>query len=290
MIPVILITGQPQETTVRESMSLGADDYLAKPFAVADLLDTVRARIAKSELVRRLAEQKLEALRANLRTSLPHELLTPLTGIIAGAEIIRSDYRALGPEEVTRFADMIAQSARRLLKLVHNYIEYAELEILAADPGQLETLRRQLIAFSKELIAKAAGEKARQYDRTLDLDLRLCESPAGVGDQALREIVDQLVDNAFKFSEPGEGVTVESVREGAELVLRVRDRGSGMTPEQIAIVGAGVQFDRTRREQQGLGLGLALVRRLVEVHGGTCRIRSEPKVFTEVEVRLRTSV
>jgi signal transduction histidine kinase len=106
-----------------------------------------------------------------------------------------------------------------------------------------------------------------------------------MAEEYLSKIVDELVQNAFKFSKPGTPVRValHSAEQGP--VLSVADQGRGLAQEQIAKIGAYMQFDRKMHEQQGLGLGLVICRRLAEVHGGTLTIASDPGAGTTVSLR-----
>jgi two-component system sensor histidine kinase/response regulator len=88
-------------------------------------------------------------------------------------------------------------------------------------------------------------------------------------------VVDELTQNAFKFSKAGSPVRVTLTEAFNAVTLSVSDQGRGFTPEQVTRIGAYMQFDRKLHEQQGLGLGLTIVKRLVELHGGTLSIVSD---------------
>jgi signal transduction histidine kinase len=102
----------------------------------------------------------------------------------------------------------------------------------------------------------------------------------------LAKIVDELVQNAFKFSNPGKRVSVGFSGAPSGVTLSVTDQGRGFSAEQITQVGAYMQFDRKMQEQQGLGLGLVIAKRLTELHGGTLSIQSERGTSTTVTVKL----
>src|SRR5882762_5694041 len=138
-IPCILMTGQADTAGMRQGMELGADDYLSKPFTVPQLLAAVNARLKKLQTVREQAERRLADLRSNISLALPHELLTPLNGILGFSDILISDHRSLQPEEVVSMAEAIRDSAERLQRLIENFLIYAQLELLQAD--QLQALR-----------------------------------------------------------------------------------------------------------------------------------------------------
>src|SRR5207249_7291176 len=103
----------------------------------------------------------------------------------------------------------------------------------------------------------------------------------------LAKIVDELVQNAFKFSQPGSPVRVVLEPAPPGSALSIIDRGRGFSQDQVTKIGAYMQFDRKFHEQQGLGLGLAIASRLSELHGGTLSIQSdEQRGTTNVTVKL----
>jgi signal transduction histidine kinase len=88
--------------------------------------------------------------------------------------------------------------------------------------------------------------------------------------------VAELTDNALRFSPPGQPVTVTGRCEGARYLIEITDQGPGLTAEQCRAIGPFVQFERARREQQGLGLGLATARTIAELGGGELRLAPAP--------------
>jgi signal transduction histidine kinase len=102
--------------------------------------------------------------------------------------------------------------------------------------------------------------------------------------------VEELVQNAFKFSSANTPVVVKLTETGSAATLSVSDTGRGFSTEHINKVGAYMQFDRKLHEQQGLGLGLTIVRRLSEIHGGTLTIQSEKGTGTTVSIKFPRAV
>lgn len=284
-IPFILMTGLADNAGMRHGMELGADDYLPKPFTIDGLYAAVDVRLKKAQTVRAEAERKLSDLRDNLSLMLPHELRTPLNGILAYGEILQSDAATLQPGEITEMGQVIYESGRRLERLIENFLIYSQLELWAADPQKVKTLRGSQTNSPARLIEEHARKQADEARRPTELHLNLSNVPVPVAEEYLGKIVDELVQNAFKFSKPGTMVNVELTDTAAAVVLSVDDHGRGFSTEHITRVGAYMQFDRKLHEQQGLGLGLTIARRLTELHGGTLMVRSEKGVGTKVEVK-----
>ncbi len=285
-IPFIFLTGHAERLLVREAMDLGADDFVTKPFTVPELQSAIQSRLKKVDLLRHQAERRLTELRTNLSLSLPHEIRTPLSGIIGFAEVLRDDTASLKPSEISEMAIIILKSATRLTRLVENFLTYAQLEILSADANRTALIGKdstvQLAAHIEDLTQK----KAKEYDRLDDLVLKLDSGEAAISNTNMRRIVEELVDNAFKFSTRGSPVEITSGNSGGDYMLTVADHGTGMKAVEIAEVGAYRQFNREKNEQQGSGLGLAIAKRIADLHGGSLTVHSEVGTGTNVIVKL----
>lgn len=289
-IPFILMTGLADHAGMRHGMELGADDYLPKPFSIEALYAAVEARLKKAQTVREEAEKKLADLRDNISLMLPHELRTPLNGILAYGEILSSEAATLPPEEIAEMGQVIHESGRRLERLIENFLIYAQIELLGADPQKTLALRKKVTPHPAVLIERHARTQAQQSNRERDLALELQDQPVPISEDYLAKIVDEVVQNAFKFSEPGTPVTVKLSDGLGAVVLIISDRGRGFSTEHITRVGAYMQFDRKLHEQQGLGLGLSIAKRLTELHGGTLGIESKRDSSTVVTLKLPKTV
>jgi len=283
-IPFILMTGLADHAGMRHGMELGADDYLPKPFTIDALCAAVEVRLRKAQAVRQQAEKQLADLRDNISLMLPHELRTPLNGILAYAELLRTEAATLPPAEIAEMGQVIQQSGYRLQHLVENFLIYAQIEMLSVDPQKVGTLRFKQTLSPAGLIQEHARAQAELAQRAEDLLLAIEDSPAPISEEYLAKIVDELAQNAFKFSAPGTPVTVSYSESPDGPALTVADRGRGFSTEHITRIGAYMQFDRKFHEQQGLGLGLIIAKRLTELHGGTLSVQSERGVGTQISV------
>jgi two-component system, sensor histidine kinase and response regulator len=274
-IPFILMTGLADNAGMRHGMELGADDYLAKPFTTDALYAAVDARLKKAQTIRDEAERKLAHLRDNISLMMPHEMRTPLNGILSNAELLAHSAMALKPAEVAEIGQEIHKSSERLEHLIGNFLIYAQLELIAADPKNVNALRIGKTDQPVSLIRERATGQAEQANRAKDLSLELAEIPVPMAAEYLAKVTDELVQNAFKFSEPGTPVSVKLSEAFNAVTLSIADHGRGFSAEQIGHIGAYMQFDRKINEQQGLGLGLTVAKRLVELHGGIFSIEGK---------------
>lgn len=286
-IPFIFLTGKTEMSDLRAGMQLGADDYITKPFAVPDLLAAVEVRLGKKEAVEKQIDRRLNEMRVSILDSLPHELRTPLHGILGFAEILKADARQLESAEIEEIAARIHKSAVRLHRLMENFLLYADLVTLPQK--QQHTMKKSQTASLRVVAESAARDFAARWKRASDLQLDIQDCSPAIAQQHLIKIVEELVDNALKFSEPNTTVRVGSRLDVGSVTISVGDAGRGMSPDQVHNLGGLVQFDRPTYEQQGMGMGFTVARRLAELYGGSISVESGPGKGTTVAVTLPTT-
>jgi signal transduction histidine kinase len=132
------------------------------------------------------------------------------------------------------------------------------------------------------IISNLSDRKARSCDRLDDLELNLAEIDLAVSSEDLTKIAEEVIDNAFKYSPQGSKVTISSQIIDSAWIFTIQDHGRGMNEQQIANIGAFIQFERQFYEQQGMGLGLSLAKTLVEFYGGKIDIQSQENVGTSL--------
>lgn len=286
-IPFIFLTAKTDRADMRFGMGMGADDYLTKPFMAAELLDTIRARLDRREVYDILTNERISQLTENIITALPHELRTPLNTVIGFSNMIATEAHRLKPGQVTEWAMFINDAALRLYRLVENYLTFARAETLIRDQTRMEAVR-QSTTEPGGIIQFQAILKAQQHKRENDLVMKLDESVERIhiSDQDLGKITEEILDNAFKFSEKDTPIKIETRLNNGTYTIRFTDEGKGMSDEQVKQVGAHLQFERFIDEQQGSGLGLAIAKRLTEVFGGKLEIESKLDKGTTIIVQL----
>ncbi|HEY9871808.1 MAG TPA: response regulator [Candidatus Obscuribacterales bacterium] len=285
-IPFIFLTAKAAKEDLRHGMELGASDYLNKPFTRNELLKVINTQLEKQAKFKKQSDQKLVELRDSITLSLPHQLRTPLNGILGFSEIMIDSADSMETAEIVEMAETIYKSAKDLDRLVQNFLLYAELEVIATEPEKLKTLRNSYSDFSAEVITEVAKQKTKEVGREADISLKLIDAPVQISETDLKKIVEELLDNAFKYSKSGTLVSVISSINQNTLVIEIINKGRGMTSEQIENIGAYMQFARKVYAQEGSGLGLFIAKRLAELHGGELYIESVPNEETTVRVAL----
>ena len=285
---IVLMTGNQDAHPQREGMNLGADDYLPKPFEIGHLRTCVEARLRRATMYQRLEDGMLRRHGELFSSTLPHEFMTPLNGILGFAEILKEDLGRIPREETLQMLSDIETCARRLHRTLMNYITLVTIENA---PAQDPAVPRTAIAPDRaaQLLGIVAQGAAQQCGRDADLTARM--EPVGLrcSENDLQTMAERLIENAFGYSIAGSPVVVSFGLRGGRPALVVMDRGRGMNPEQIGQIGLFTQFDRRRFEQQGLGIGLAIVKRLLDRNGATIDFESAPDIGTTVTVLFEPS-
>ncbi len=267
-VPVIFLTARVEAADLRLGMERGADDYLVKPFDPEELLRAARTRLAR----RRAIEAGWEHFREEVARMLPHELRTPLVGVLGFADLLLEEARqasgagTVPAPVVQECAQQIRLSGQRLLRLVERYVLWVELAtgVNSWRPAPAGSGR----VLPVNLAADQAREVARRHRRESDLLLTLPPAEINGPVELFARVVAELVDNACKFSPPGTIIAVAGQEREGFYHLTVRDEGRGLPEGAAHRIGAFVQFDRQHWEQQGTGLGLAIAARYAQLVGG----------------------
>ena len=276
-IPFIFLTAMAQRTDVRRGMELGADDYITKPFEPEELLSAVRTRLIKADEARVAADRASAELKRTIIQTATHELQTPLTLMLGYTELLEAMGPEPRPEDLQEILRGLYTGTRRLMGLVKDMLLLSRLE----SGDLLREVREappQAAKPDRVLRDVAVQFEPRAAESNVSLVWRVGASAKGVAIQEthLAEIVRRLVDNALKFSrKEGAEVVVATGQDGRNWRLEVADNGVGIDPKALPwVFEAFRQVDRDKMEQQGAGLGLAIVRGLTEAYGGAVTVES----------------
>src|SRR5258708_15048488 len=221
-VPFIFLTAKASRSDLRKGMDLGADDYLTKPFSAQDLLVAIHARLDKRQAIAKAYSDRLDNLRESIVYALPHEFRTPLYGIVGYAALLMEDYENVTREELLNMSQRIFSSAERLNHLIENYLLYAQIELAFRDNERRAAMSKSVTDKPSPLIEATAIQSAESAQRREDLTLDLEDSPAvHVSEESLGKIVDELMGNAFKFSNEGTPVTARTHSDEGNLILTI---------------------------------------------------------------------
>lgn len=279
-IPVVLLSARAGEEARIEGLEATADDYIVKPFSARELLATVDAhrktidirresREAELRLVEQLREQ--DQRKDEFLATLAHELRNPLAPIRNGLELIRLSNN--DPAVVEKATTIMRRQIEQMVRLVDDLLDVARIS-----RNKLE-LRREQVNF--ETVVHNAVETSRPMLAAAENDLQISLPAEPVWLEAdpvrLAQVFSNLLNNAAKYSERGGRISLVATQTGDELTVRVSDTGIGIEPAKLSqIFGMFVQLEALDQQvRSGLGVGLTLVQRLIEMHGGSIEAHSE---------------
>ncbi|GAB4154706.1 MAG: response regulator [Planctomycetota bacterium] len=284
-IPVIMLTAKGQMEAMRESMDLGADDFLTKPYTRASLLGAIKTRMKRASSISEKAQAKVEDFLLQVSSVIPHELRTPLASIIGYSEFIMSYYSTLSADELVDMAKTIHDAGTRLHDTIEKFILYSRLSIAVQSPAIAEGIKGGR-ASSSSVLSQVLKRVTWAADRMEDMIIHDEDTTFKMDEYHLYSVIDELLENAVKFSEKGTPVTLKFMSDEDYSAVEVRNYGRGMTSQQIEMIGAFRQFDRAAFEQQGLGLGLVIVKMLAELYDGDLDIVTKEDGETVVTFRV----
>jgi signal transduction histidine kinase len=261
-------------SVVRREASAFSPDEIELLSLLGRLAGTAVQNIRAYEAERTTAEElrRLSALRADFVSLVSHELRSPMASVIGSARTLQLRWRELSAEQRESFLALIAHETSRLADLISDVLDTSRIEAgtfsysfedvdlvelvrdsaAAAEQGQDEVPVRAVV---REPLPRVRGDRSR-----------------------LRQVLINLIDNAVKYSQPGEEVVVEAQSSNGRVVIEVSDRGPGIPPQHQKVI-----FEKFGRIQTGgtakpgTGLGLFIARSIAEAHGGSLAVRSHPE-------------
>lgn len=254
-VPIIVLTILDTKTTFTSCINAGADDFITKPFDSRDLRARVNSMLKlkqqhdKNQILSRIQTNAVNLLEGTL-----NELRGSLDSHVSHDDLL----------------NRIEQSARRLENLTAKFQIYMELELAANQPGTWQTDESQSL-----MAAMATVETlAQKYNRSNDLTLMIEDAEVPILARYLSIILYELVDNALKFSLPETLIEVSSEVLGDFVTVSVHDAGQGMPEEQVATIEEAIEFKQQVYRQQDTEMGLKIVKRIVELVGGSFFLKS----------------
>lgn len=276
-IPFIFLTAKGAKGDVQQGKMLGVDDYLIKPFDADDLLVAVESRLNRHKALNQAAEDQIHDMKRNILTILNHEFRTPLTLVVAYADMLKdNNVERMNDSELLLFLREINMGADRLRHLIENFILLVELE--TQDAAKNYEWRSHPITNFYTILESACNKYRNNPRYANPLELIAPEKmPTVFGDREyIMTMLTELLDNAYKFSPNGEPITVEATEVDGGLRVSITDRGRGIPAHEVENIWKSFyQVNREQFEDQGAGSGLAIVYGLAQLHGAQLHVTSE---------------
>jgi len=282
-VQIVLQTGYSGEKPPRQMLrELDIQGYHSKSDGPERLLLWVDVALKAHVQMTKVLDA--ERLKSAMLTNLSHEFRTPLTTVMGYGELVREGFEEMSPEEIRNALDNVLSASERLLKMIDDF-----LAMVSLDAGQLTAAAERVciadvVTEAMENLRPQADAKGLKLHSTANRELQAITDP-----QKLRLILSALVSNAIKFTDKGE-VRLCVARDEEWIAISVADTGIGIDPAQHETI-----FERFRqldgslsRQREGMGLGLALVKDLAALLGGTIGVQSSLGAGSTFTLRLPT--
>ncbi|MEX1055588.1 MAG: ATP-binding protein, partial [Rhodothermales bacterium] len=282
-IPVIMLTARASQDDKIEGLEAGSDDYMAKPFSTRELRARVQKLLVGREQQRLLSDLNVQLtnrndelkeaseMKSQLLNIAAHDMKNPLNAIREFAQILKSE---VGEQShVYDPLDLIHKSSDQMLHLVSSLLESSAIEegkiVLEIEPLNVNTLAAAIVRRNSGL--------AKKKGQTLELAVGADRCLVGADKNRLLEAMDNLVDNAVKYSPLNKTIRISVTRTASSVQFSVQDEGPGLTDlDKQKLFG---KFQKLSAQPTGnetsTGLGLAIVKQIIEMHDGEIFVESE---------------
>ncbi|WP_411680991.1 ATP-binding protein [Clostridium thailandense] len=314
-LPVIMMTADNRTESLVASFECGANDYLEKPFERSELLARVKTLIdlkhlAKEKLqlqcqiddttkqVEELSENfeenkrilsevlEYDKIKTEFFANISHELRTPLNVIWSSIQLLQSisSNRNINEYDINKYFTIMNQNTLRLLRLINNLIDTTKI-----DGGYLSlNLSNGNIVYVIEEITLSAASYIESQGISLVFDTEVEEKYMAFDADKIERIVLNILSNAIKFTDRGGSILVNIYDLDDKIKLSIKDTGIGIPEDKLeSIFGRFAQVDRSlSRKSEGSGIGLSLVKSLVELHSGVVYVKSKLEEGSEFIIEL----
>ncbi|NDJ75365.1 MAG: hybrid sensor histidine kinase/response regulator [Chloroflexi bacterium] len=290
-IPFLFLTARDQIDDLRAGYALGADDYLVKPLDQERLLMIIDARLKRQQQMLEhiyVQQHALDMAKRDLTLMIAHELRTPLVSINMITEILAREIETMDPGQVQGLLETMRSGSMRLTRLIEQMVLYVQLES-GALASAIERFGQPGLLHDA---IQGAISRARQYSlhrEQVDIVSHVAAPGVLIGGDviALQHVIAEVLLNAIAFSRAGDDVVVGEWAEDGIAWVTVSDSGPGIAAKEWEqVFQPYYQVNRQKHEQQGIGIGLTLVKGVIEAHGGQVMLEAVSGRGTIVTIQL----
>lgn len=229
--------------------------------------------------IKKRSKEALEKAKSKIFQNIAHEIRTPLTLIVGPLAMLRSEYE--NDNNRSQFY-MILENSKKLVALIEELLLAANLE---KETYTIKYVMGDIVLFSESLVYNF-NTLARKAEVRIKFDSNAPECNISFAANAYEKIVNNLVSNAIKYNKPDGVVEVELEASNSLIILTVKDTGIGLNKEEKKKIFERFYRSESKKDQSGFGIGLAIVKELVDLQKGEINVESEPGLGTKVTVQL----
>jgi len=291
--PFIFLTAAADRDSLRKGMSLGADDYLTKPFTLDEVLGAIRTRLQRHVAQTQQGqyhidvlssalnqERKQNLLKSRLIALFSHDFRNPLATILMSSSVIRAYADRLSPVRKQQALNRIDGAVHSLTQMLDDMLIIAELEsgYLAYKPEPIA-----LAPFIEAIVAEYRLIDQNAHKLTYQHEL---QRPTEVDPKLLRQLLSNLIANALNYSPAGSEVTITASEGVDTFTLSIQDQGIGIPAESLPYLFEPLYRADNAKHIRGTGLGLSIVKNCVDRHQGSIKVTSELNRGTTFSIEL----
>ena len=290
-VPFIFITAKSEWQDIVKGKQMGVEDYIVKPFRPEEVLATINGKLKRKEELKKAYFHIIDDLRKMILKKLSHEIKTPLTVIQGWTEFLQT---VESKERLHEILNSISDSTDRLNTILNRFLFLYTLE----EPAYKNKIGIKSFKFQVHYIVSFVIEQLQKRYENIIFDVNVTPSDLSIiaPQQLFKIILDELLDNACKFSllkierKPTPIVQINLSKQNDKIIIEITDNGIGIPQEEIPkITEKFYQYNREKYEQQGMGIGLSIVKRIVTSLKGELEIKSVLNKWTTAKITLPIS-
>ncbi len=262
LIPFIFLTAKTDSSEIRKGMIDGADDYITKPYRAKELLHAVRTRLNKQKIFL----NKIDSVINHLSLYLPHEVRTPFVSILGYTSLVLEGSVDFTKDELIEIIKNIHYSGKRLHKTMEKFLLFSYLTTLENEFNEENHTNNEFFELDESKIRGIINTHFQSMELSNELVLDIKPAIIIIKPDLFCFIIEELVENAVKFSEPNSDIKITSTTDEKFCYLTIKNYGRGLSKDQINCLGPCIQFDKQKYQQLGNGLGLAIIKKIFSIY------------------------
>lgn len=273
---IVMITGHGGIRSAIAAVQLGADGYIQKHDITTTTRDHVEFLYALQQAMEHragiIAKQQLEQIRIKFYSMVTHDLRSPTSHILMATSMLADSPSPLTPAQL-ELVQFIDQSANKVLQLINDYLDFSQI-----DAGHLRlNLEEVILNDIVESSVQRNRLSAQARQQTLTVDLPATPISAEIDAERLGQVLDNLLSNAIKYTPTGGTISLRLHQEDGQAVFHIADTGIGISSEHLEELFTLYHRVHTERTNgiQGTGLGLVIVKEIIDAHNGSIRVESD---------------